>query len=160
MSVSIEVYRSRIGSHDGSVKAKLASARLQGKFWNHMLVMFYLNVFYLPCLKRLIHKYELNHEVNVWFAQMMCYHASLLLKLSNDVEENPGPTTINEIVDFTQTISADFSQSDPRFCQNSGKQCVAMSLTSIVYNSIVCVNIWDRSTMNTILIAGNSLYDY
>ena len=51
MSVSIEVYRSRIGSHDGSVKAKEASARLQGKFCNQMLMMFDLNVFYLPCLK-------------------------------------------------------------------------------------------------------------
>ena len=96
---------------------------------------------------------------NVWFAQMICYHASLLLKLSNDVEENPGPTTINEIVDNNQTISADFSQGDPRFGQNSGKQCVAMSLTSIVYSNILFVNIWDRTTMNTILVAGNSLYD-
>ena len=138
MSVSTEVYRSRIGSHDCSViKAKEASARLQGKFWNQMLMMFYLNAFYLPCLKRLIHKYERNHEVNVWFAQMMCYHASLLLKLSNDVEENPGPTTIHEIVDCNQTISADCSQGDPRFGQNAGKQCVAMSLTSIVYSSSI-----------------------
>ena len=159
MLVSIEVYRSRIGSHDCCVKAKAASHRFQGKLWSHMLVMFYLNVFYLPCLKRLIMKCEQNHEVNVWFAQMMCHHASLLLKLSNDVEENPGPTTINEIVDCTQTLSADFSQGDPRFGQNAGKQCVAMSLTPIVYSSIVSVNIWDRSTMNTIVIAGNSLYD-
>ena len=64
-----------------------------------MLVLFYLSVFYLSCLKRLESKYERAQEVNSWFVQMMCYHASLLLKLSNDVEENPGPTTIDEIVD-------------------------------------------------------------
>ena len=68
-------------------------------------------------------------------------------------------TTINEIFDCSQTILADFSQGDPRFGQNAGKQCVAMSLTAIVYNNDQCVNIWDRSTMNAILLAGNSLYD-
>ena len=83
---------------------------------------------------------------------MMCYHATLLLKLSNDVEENPGPTAIDEVVDCNQTILADFSQGDPRFGCNSRKQCVAMSLTSIVYYNIIsCVNIWDKSVLNSIL---------
>ena len=131
MSVSLDVYRSRIGSHDGSVKAKAASARLQAKFWNQMLFMFYLTVFYLPGLKRLINKYQQNSEVNAWFAQI-CYHASLLLKLSNDVEESTGPTTFNEVVDCNQTVLADFNQGDPRFGGNCGKQCAAMSLASIV----------------------------
>ena len=142
------------------MKAKEASSRLQGKFWNHMLVMFYLSVFYLPCLKRRVNNYERTREVNVWCIQMMCYHASLLLKPSHDVEENPGPTTINEIVDHRLTVSADFSQGDVRFGQNAGKQCVAMSLTAIVYNNIHCVNVWDSSTLNTILFIGNSLYTF
>ena len=90
---------------------------------------------------------------------MLCYHASLLLKLSNDVEQNPGPTTINEVVDSNQTVLAGYNQGDPRFGSNCGKQCVAMSLASIVYNNIICVNIWDKSILNKILIAGNSLYD-
>ena len=67
---------------------------------------------------------------------MMCSHATLLLKLSNDVEKNPGPTTVNEVADFSQTISADFSQGDLRFGQNAGKQCVAMSLVAIVYTTL------------------------
>ena len=108
-----------------------------------MLRLFYLSVFYLPCLKRLASKYQRTQEVNTWFVQMMCYNrASLLLKLSNDVEENPGPTTIHEIVivNCTQiTVSADYSQSDLIFGQNSSKQCVVMSLrslTSIVQNRL------------------------
>ena len=54
----------------------------------------------------------------------------LLLRLPNDVVENPGPT-INVIINPSQTICADFSQGDGRFGHNAGKQCVAMSLTWI-----------------------------
>ena len=44
------------------------------------------------------------------------------------------------------------------FGSNAGKQCVAMSLCSIVYNEIKSVNIWDPSIMNQILCYGNNLY--
>jgi hypothetical protein len=43
------------------------------------------------------------------------------------------------------------------FRSNAGKQCVAMSLCSIVYNEIKSVNIWDTSIMNQIFVYGNSL---
>ena len=93
---------------------------------------------------------------------MMYYHAvyvPLLLRLSNDVEENPGPRTINDIVDCTYTVLADFNQGNElMFGMNAGKQCVAMSLCAIVYKEIKSVNIWDRLILNSILICGNSLY--
>ncbi len=44
------------------------------------------------------------------------------------------------------------------FGSNAGKQCVAMSLCSIVYNKIKSVNIWDSSIMNKILNYGNILH--
>ena len=69
----------------------------------------------------------------------------MLLRLSNDVEETPAGPTINEIIDPNQTMCTDFRQGDERFGHNAGKQCVAMSLTSIVYNEIKSVNIWDTS---------------
>jgi hypothetical protein len=51
--------------------------------------------------------------------------------------------TINEIVDRTYTVHADFQQGDQlMFRSNAGKQCVAMSLCSIVYSEIKSVNIW------------------
>ena len=93
--------------------------------------------------------------------QMVCYHVyvPLLLKLSNDVEENPGPRNINEIVDANKTVHADFNESNQSmFGLNAGKQCVAMSLCSIVYNEIKSVDIWDKSVMNQILVYGNNLY--
>ena len=93
--------------------------------------------------------------------QMVCYHVyvPLLLKLSNDVEENPGPRNINKIVDANKTVHADFNKSNQSmFGLNAGKQCVAMSLCSIVYNEIKSVDIWDKSVMNQILVYGNNLY--
>ena len=37
-------------------------------------------------------------------------YVPLLLRLANDVEENPGPKTINDVVDPTYTVNADFNQ--------------------------------------------------
>ena len=53
-------------------------------------------------------------------------YVALLLRMANDVEENPGPT-LYDTVDSSKTICADFSQSNARkFRHNAGKQCVAM----------------------------------
>ena len=55
--------------------------------------------------------------------------------MANDSKENPGPT-IYVVVDPSKTICADFSHqgNTNKFRQNAGKQCVAMSLTAIIYN--------------------------
>ena len=39
-----------------------------------MLMMFRLNVFYLPTLKQVVGHYKSSKEVMFWFTQMMCYH--------------------------------------------------------------------------------------
>ena len=98
----------------------------------------------------------------VSFTQMSCYivYVALLLRMSNDVEENPGPT-LYHVVDPRKTICADFSQGNTRkFRQNAGKQCLAMSLTAIVYVHITNVNEWDSALLNDILCAGNNLYSF
>ena len=48
------------------VKAKDAFLRVRGRFWNMMLTMFYLNVFYLPTLKDVVGHYKLWNEVMFW----------------------------------------------------------------------------------------------
>ena len=70
--------------------------------------IFYLSVFlYLP-RKRLAEQYESLSQVIMSFTQMLCYnvYVPLLLRMSNDVEENPGPT-IYGVVDPSKTICAD-----------------------------------------------------
>ena len=96
----------------------------------HVLSTVHKCHFCLPYLKQLV-VYTVVY--NIKHGQMLCnnVYVPLLLRLSNDVEENPGPT-IYEIIDPRETICADFSQGDIIFGQNAGKQCVAMSVTSIV----------------------------
>ena len=160
MAISIEQFRSRIGSHDNFVKTKDLLARLKDRFWNTMLMMFYLSVFYLPTLKLVVGQYKMWNQVVFWFTQMMCYNVyiPLLIRQANDVEENPGPT-IFDIIDPMTTVSADYSQgNEALFGENAGKQCVAMSLTAIIYHQIEHISNWTCSTLNNILTIGNNLY--
>ena len=108
MGISIEQFRSRIGSHDNFVKTKDASLRFKDRFWNIMLMTFYLNVFYLPTLKQVVMQYKMLNQVMFWFTQRMCYNVyiPLLIRQANDVEENPGPTMF-DIIDPMITVSAD-----------------------------------------------------
>ena len=148
MGVTIEVHRSRIGSHHNFTQCRNRLHCLKGKFWNQILIMFYFNIFYFPHLKSQLEKAKSNREGCQWYVEMIYYHAvyvPLLLRLSNDVEENPGPRTINDIVDPTYTVHADFNQgrSELMFGMTAGKQCVAISLYAIVYKESKSVNIWD-----------------
>ena len=160
MGISIEQFRSRIRSHDNFVKIKDVSSRFKDRFWNIMLMTFYLNVFYLLTLKQVVIPYKMLNQVMFWFTQMMCYNVyiPLLIRQANDVEENPGPT-IFDIIDPMITVSVDYSQgNEALFGENAGKQCVAMSLTAIIYHQVEHINEWTSSTLNNILTIGNNLY--
>ena len=127
----IEQYRSRIGSHDNFVKTKDTLSHWKNHFLSLMFMMVFYNA-YIP----------------------------LLIRQANDVEENPGPT-IFDVIDPTRTICADHSQGNVAlFGENAGKQCVAMSLTAIIYHHIQDMNLWTSSTFNNILTIGNNLYIY
>ena len=79
MGTTIGQYRSRIGCHNNFVKAKDESSCVRGRFWNMMLMMVYLHVFYLPALKQVVGHYKLWNEVMFWFTQMMCYNVYIPL---------------------------------------------------------------------------------
>ena len=69
----------------------------------------------------------------------------------NDVGENPGPT-IFDIIDLATTVSTDSSQGNEAiFGVNAGKQCVAMSLTAIIYHQIQDNSTLNNSTLITLL---------
>ena len=70
-----------------------------------MLMMFYLNVFYLPTLKQVVEQYKMWNEVKFCFTQMTFYNIynQLIIRQANDVEKNPGPT-IFDIIDPTTTV--------------------------------------------------------
>ena len=76
------------------------------------------------------------------------------LTLCGDIEINPGPTFNNP----ERTIDAPYSQGNVEiFGQNAGRQCVPMSLCSLIYlyrNSSIC----DSSDLVTIMNLCNPLY--
>ena len=118
-----------------------------------MLMMFRLNVLYLPTLKQVVGHYKSCEEVMFWFTQMMCYNVyiPLLIRQAYDVEENPG-STIFDIIDPTTFVSADSSQGNEAiFGVNAGKQCVAMSLDAIIYHQIQDNSTLNNSTLITLL---------
>ena len=75
------------------------------------LMLFHLNVFLMDMLS----------------FEMMCYNVyePLLLRLSNDDEENPS-TTLHEIINSNISVRADFNQGNQaKLGENAGNHCVA-----------------------------------
>ena len=69
----------------------------------------------------------------------------------DDVGENPGPTTF-DIIDLATTVFTDSSQGNEAILGvNAGKQCVAMSLTAIIYHQIQDNSTLNNSTLITLL---------
>ena len=88
MEVTIELYRSRIGSHYNFMEGH--KSNFQSQFWNEIRLK--------SCIIQYVKK-NAHYPGNVYNT------VQLLLRLSNDVQGNPGPT-INDIVDCSYTIHA------------------------------------------------------
>ena len=74
------------------------------------------------------------------------------------MELNPGPFSC---ADCSKTVTGDFHQGNVSlFGRNSGKQCVAMCLTAVVYNFRTNASTWSRRNLNEIFLLGNSLYSH
>ena len=77
------------------------------------------------------------------------------LNLCNDIETNPGPPIHS--IDPAQTIKAPYSQGDVMyFGENAGKQCVARSLSALIYNKIKGIH--SCNDLVQIMEMGNQLY--
>ena len=77
------------------------------------------------------------------------------LQLSSDIKKNPSPTPM--YIDPSKTITAPYSQANELvFGQNSGQQCVALSLYSLIYNKKQGINSADD--LMSIMNIGNQLY--
>ncbi len=164
MEITIEQHRARIGSYNNKVKLKCFqfSTRIHHTCDIIMLLLLVVKLLGLSLLiyfavetdmlsfnetrKRFTEYQNFGKVVTLFYqGQISGDHAfvTLLLRLSNNVEENPGPT-IYDVVDPTKTICAVFHQGDARkFHQNAGKQCVSMSLVAIIHNQCKKTDFWD-----------------
>ena len=110
-----------------------------------MVRILYLSiVFYFPTEnhteRHILFSNKIFKELTISFTQIFSQlmYVPLLLRIANDVEENPVPT-VYDVVDPSQTICADFSQGCTRkFKENAGKQCVAMSDCSFTQSTKKC----------------------
>ncbi len=57
-------------------------------------------------------------------------------------------------------VQGTFDQSHPRFGEYSGKQCVANCTSAMLFNTIKDISSWDTHDLDTVLCAGNVLYEY
>ena len=65
----------------------------------------------------------------------------------------------NVFLQATRTVCANYSQGNQvLFGENTGKQCVTMSLTAVIYHHLEDINFWTSSTLNNVLTIGNNLY--
>ena len=113
-----------------------------------LLWLFYLEGIYLPTLRKVVRTWQVNYYTRLWFTQICFYrfYIPLLIQLANDLQVNPGPSYL---VDCYKTFSADFHQGDVSlFGRNSGKQCVAMCLTAVIYNCKTSASTWSTENLN------------
>ncbi len=82
--------------------------------------------------------------------------------VANESDKHSKCVEIIKIIKHDGTIIAQgsFHQGDRRFGDNSGKQCVANCLASIMYSKKKDVRNWKCSDMDSILITGNELYGF
>ena len=77
-------------------------------------------------------------EAMEWFNEMCYFHEVCLprlLRLCNDIKENPQPATLYKLLIHVKTIFSDFSQGNQiKFEENAGKQCVAISIRTVIYS--------------------------
>ena len=57
-------------------------------------------------------------------------------------------------------VRGTFHQGNRRFAESMGKQCVPNSIMAIIYTNILPLNQWKTEHLDSILIAGDTLYKY
>ena len=125
------------------------------KYLLHCSVRVYQRIIKLECrASRYLSMFSCNRTMCLNKSQT---HVSYYCKfqLSSDIEKIPGPTPM--YTDPSKTITAPYSQSNELVLeQNSGQQCVAMSLYSLIYNNKQGINSADD--LVSIMNIGNRLY--
>ena len=81
MGMTIEIYRSRIGSHHIFMEGH--KSNFQGQFWNEMLLKFYISLLLPPNIK---FRFDTICKENAQYPDNIYNIGQLLLKLSNDVD--------------------------------------------------------------------------
>ncbi|XP_062574488.1 uncharacterized protein LOC134236336, partial [Saccostrea cucullata] len=68
---------------------------------------------------------------------------------------------VNSVIEENKVVvQGSFHQGDVRFGRNSGKQCVANSLSAIAHSKLKDLDEWDQTYLDNVLIEGNEIYTW
>ena len=98
-----------------------------------------------------------THMLHNYFMPMpslFClYLILLLLRISGDIEINPGPTYA-----IDKCVQGSYHQGDQRFGETAGTQCACNSLFALLWSKVKQVYTWNRTDLDKILVEGDLLY--
>ena len=157
--ISIEAYRTTIGSYLTKARRISASAHLSSrnaKHFNYKYTnkscagifqttnssLYFLRVF--GCFVLILTLYV---NMNMSFLKLI----SLLT--DGDVESNPGPTYT-----ILKVVQGSFNQANKKFGETAGRQCACITLFSIAWSAIRRVALWNTTDLDFILSEGDQLY--
>ena len=78
MGNSLLQYRLVIGMHVSYLKRREYNESSRGRFWNCLVLLFYLEAIYLPVLKTLVYRYELMQFNRLWFTQVVSIYIDFI----------------------------------------------------------------------------------
>ena len=118
MGNSLQQYRAALGSHFIYLKSRDYNRCFKGKFWCSMVLLYYMEAYYLPVLKTVVDRYKTMMINRFWLTQIYFYNFYIpdLIRLANDVETNPGPNDFRVSVKRTlDQIQRDGKESNCNF---------------------------------------------
>ena len=135
MGNSLMQYRMVIGMHSLYLKAREYRECFKGKFWSSLVLLFYMEAIYLPVLKTLVHRFELMKINRLWLTQIYLYRFYIpdLIRLTNDVETNPGPNIGYVNAEKTLPTPCVFTPNNER---SQSFMCSIMNLPLVVQHAV------------------------
>ena len=133
MGNSLEQYRATIGTHFIFLMSRRYQLCVTGKFWNTILLLFYLEAIYLPTLKAVVQNYNMMRFNRLWLTQIYLYQFYIpeLIQLANDIELNPGPQVSPDSVNL-KAPNKNYFFIEPWNAECQSIWCSALDLPLIV----------------------------
>ena len=163
MGNSLEQYRATIGTHFIFLMSRRYQLCMTGKFWNTILMLFYMEAIYLPTLKVVVQNYNMMRFNRLWLTQIYHYQFYMpeLIQLANDIEVNPGPEISTESVNLEDPNKKNYIFIEPWNAECQSFWCSALDLPLIVKhkNCSEMVKPLDKpSKLYRIVADGNCLF--
>ncbi|XP_033756117.1 uncharacterized protein LOC117338862 [Pecten maximus] len=110
----------------------------------------------------LIHKYQAHYDVVLDVMEKDCSVETFAGNKQNiyfAVQSTEEKQQKEQTEPVPMAVQGHFDQSDPRFLDNAGKQCVMNSLSALIYSCNKHTTAWTPFDVDQILTKGNEMYE-